>query len=302
MRKIPFVKKLLTSKATFPVALVFSIALWWLFPHHLYCAIGYPIALLLMWFMNQRFVILQGKITSFLGIFALGIASTPLLHQTPDGLYILLSWMVCQSVLFFGYEHHDRVQILHVCGLFIGGLAIWNPMVLYLLPLIWLNAKHCRVLTAKSWVSSIIGTMVPTLFWWAWLSTTKESAVISAHFSQIATWSWPTEELPFVQLATGALLIIMLLMAIISLALSTQGVRRQTVHYLYSVTEAGALGLFLACTSTQNWHVFLPLAVWGTTWGATRFLRRGNTWMHAILFFLITLTMIGIGTLHYLEI
>ncbi len=300
MRKIPFVKKLLTSKATFPVALVFSLALWWLFPHHLYCAIGYPLALLLMWFMNQRFVILQGKITSFLGIFALGIASTPLLHQNPEGLYILLAWMVCQTILFFGYEHPDQVQTLHVCGLFIGGLAIWNPVVLYLLPLIWLNAKHCRILSGKSWVSSIIGSTVPTLFWWAWLSTTKESAIISTHYSQLVSWSWPTVAHPIAQLAITGLLVIMLLMGLASLFLSTQGVRRQTVYYLFSVTEAGALGLLLACSSPRHWHLFLPLAIWGLTWGATRFLRRGNTWLHTVLFFIITLALIAIGALHYL--
>lgn len=300
MRKIPFVKKLLTSKATFPVALVFSLALWWVSPHHIYCAIGYPIALLMMWFMNQRFVILQGKITSFLGIFALGIASTPILHEVPEGLYILLTWVVCQCVLFFGYEHPDRVQILHVCGLFIGGLAIWNPVVLYLLPLIWLNAKHCKVLSWKSWVSSIIGTIVPTLFWWAWLSTIHESAVISTHYSQLTAWSWPVLAHPIAQFATAGLLIVMLFMGVTSLALSMQRVRAQTMHYLYSVTEAGALGLLLMFTSTQNWHLFLPLAIWGTTWGATRFLRRGSTWLHTILFFIIILTMIGIAALHYL--
>lgn len=301
MRRIPLIKKLITSKATFPVALVISICIWWLFPSQILCSIGYLIGLGLMWFMNQRFVILQGKITSFLGLFALCIASTPLLHQSPDGLYILISSMVCQSILFFGYGHPDRVQILQVCGLFIGALAIWNPVVLYLLPLIWLNAQHCKVLTWKSWVSSIIGTIIPTLFWWAWAFNQQEAGFIGRHYSTLSDWSWLTSH-PVAYWATCGLLLIMLLMGISSLAFNKQGVRTQTMHYLYSVTESGGLGLFLMLVIPEKWLLFLPLTIWGVTWGSIRFLRRGKSWLHVALLIILVTTMIGIATLHYFEL
>lgn len=251
---------LATGKTTFPVAIVFCLAMTGLGFNDLTDLIPLIVCGMTTYLLieqNTTFSLIRTRTTLHASLFLFLYSCCPFLHSYSHETWIPLLYVASISCLFRSYESsHSSTQIFHAF-LLLGIASLILPYLLYLTPLIYCFMTALRSLNPRSFFAGLIGISVPYFLSTSYYLYTDNPSAIAEPFTRlvhIPPIDYSVLTLP--QLASGGLALA--LTAISSVQTISKGYQDkvQTRIMLRIIIWCSVATLILAAVLPSSFNTF----------------------------------------------
>lgn len=139
--------------------------------------------LLLIDRFNYKYNVIRTKTFLPLFIYALLITSWKETHLLPH-THLVLSFFIGSLMLFFSmYKNKKTAEQAFLGSILLSIVGLMNPVYLIFFPLSWIGFIMLQAMSIRTFLASILGAVVPFIFYFSYLILTKEEINLYQHIS-----------------------------------------------------------------------------------------------------------------------
>ena len=298
MRKLAQ-NKVSESTLTFPVTLLYAIAIWLLcgvIQEEWWVQIAcMAVTTILMLQLNKLHMLIRIYSRMVSSTFLVLSCCACFLFPSINGAIVNMCLVLGYILLFTSYQDEKATGKVFYAFMVYGIASMAYVHILFLVPLLWLfMAKYLSLLSIRTWAASVIGLIAPYWMTGTWLIYHDGIGELPNHFMPLVTFHQPFDIgiLSTSQMATYALMVILMLTGIVHYINKsyTENIRTRMFYSIFIWMDLAVTILLII--QPQHYDLLMRMMIINTAPLIAHYFTLTSTKLTNASFYLFTITML----------